>query len=35
MDLSTGNDIDITREAIIGASTVPIGTVPIYRAVLM
>jgi phosphomethylpyrimidine synthase len=26
MDLSTGKDIDITREAIIGASTVPIGT---------
>ena len=35
MDLSTGKDIDITREAIIGASTVPIGTVPIYQAVLM
>jgi phosphomethylpyrimidine synthase len=35
MDLSTGKDIDITREAIIGASTVPIGTVPIYHAVLM
>jgi phosphomethylpyrimidine synthase len=34
MDLSTGKDIDITREAIIGASTVPIGTVPIYQAVL-
>src|SRR5450755_5041561 len=34
MDLSTGKDIDITREAIIRASTVPIGTVPIYQAVL-
>ena len=35
MDLSTGKEIDATREAIIGASTVPIGTVPIYQAVLM
>ena len=35
MDLSTGRDIDAVREAIIGASTVPIGTVPIYQAVLM
>jgi phosphomethylpyrimidine synthase len=35
MNLPTGKDIDITREAIIGASTVPIGTVPIYQAVLM
>ncbi|MSR06425.1 MAG: phosphomethylpyrimidine synthase ThiC [Gemmatimonadetes bacterium] len=34
MDLSTGADIDATREAIIAASTVPIGTVPIYQAVL-
>ncbi|MFQ5702835.1 MAG: phosphomethylpyrimidine synthase ThiC [Gemmatimonadales bacterium] len=34
MDLSTGSDIDETREAIIGNSTVPIGTVPIYQAVL-
>ncbi len=33
MDLSTGRDIDATREAIIGASTVPIGTVPIYQAI--
>jgi len=32
MDLSTGNDIDATREAIIAHSTVPIGTVPIYQA---
>jgi phosphomethylpyrimidine synthase len=31
MDLSTGERIDDTREAIIEASTVPIGTVPIYR----
>src|ERR671930_2279011 len=33
MDLSTGRDIDATREAIISASTVPVGTVPIYQAV--
>ena len=35
MDLSTGHEIDAVREAIIAASTVPIGTVPIYQAVLM
>ncbi len=35
MDLSTGPDLDATREAIIAASTVPIGTVPLYQAVLM
>lgn len=33
MDLSTGGDINRIREAIIDASTVPIGTVPIYQAV--
>src|SRR5918997_2359594 len=33
MDLSTGRDIDATRQAIIAASTVPVGTVPIYHAV--
>ena len=32
MDLSTGGDISAIRRAIIGASTVPIGTVPIYQA---
>ena len=32
MDLSTGGDIDGIRAAIIGASRVPIGTVPIYQA---
>jgi phosphomethylpyrimidine synthase len=32
MDLSTGKGIDATREAILGRSTVPIGTVPIYQA---
>src|SRR5438876_6877643 len=33
MDLSTGKDIDHIRQAIIEASPVPIGTVPIYQAV--
>jgi phosphomethylpyrimidine synthase len=32
MDLSTGGDLDLIRSAIIGASPVPIGTVPIYQA---
>jgi phosphomethylpyrimidine synthase len=32
MDLSTGRDIDATRQAIIAHSRVPIGTVPIYQA---
>jgi phosphomethylpyrimidine synthase len=32
MDLSTGGDIPAIRKAIIGASAVPIGTVPIYEA---
>jgi phosphomethylpyrimidine synthase len=32
MDLSTGGDIDAIRRAIIAASPVPIGTVPIYQA---
>ena len=31
MDFSTGNDIDRIRQAIIDASPVPIGTVPIYQ----
>ena len=31
MDLSTGSDIDAIREAIIAASPVPIGTVPLYQ----
>ena len=34
MDLSTGGDLDATRAAIIGASTVPIGTVPIYSMII-
>jgi phosphomethylpyrimidine synthase len=33
MDLSTGGDIDAIRQAIIDASPVPIGTVPIYQVV--
>jgi phosphomethylpyrimidine synthase len=33
MDLSTGKRIDATREAILAAATVPIGTVPIYQAI--
>ncbi|HLI30276.1 MAG TPA: phosphomethylpyrimidine synthase ThiC, partial [Terriglobia bacterium] len=32
MDLSTGGDIHEIREAILRASTVPVGTVPIYEA---
>ena len=31
MDLSTGGNIDGIRQAIIDASPVPIGTVPIYQ----
>jgi phosphomethylpyrimidine synthase len=34
MDLSTGGDVDATRDAICQASTVPIGTVPIYSMIL-
>ena len=33
MDLSTGGDIPAIRKAIINASPVPIGTVPIYEAI--
>jgi phosphomethylpyrimidine synthase len=33
MDLSTGGGIDEIRAAIIAASPVPIGTVPVYQAV--
>ena len=32
MDLSTGGDISAIRRAVIAASSVPIGTVPIYKA---
>jgi len=34
MDLSTGGDLDACREAILGESTVPIGTVPIYSMII-
>ena len=34
MDLSTGGDIPTIRKAIIDASPVPIGTVPIYEALV-
>jgi phosphomethylpyrimidine synthase len=33
MDLSTGGDIPQIRKAIIAASPVPVGTVPIYEAI--
>jgi len=32
MDLSTGGDISVIRQAIISSSSIPIGTVPIYQA---
>ncbi len=34
MDLSTGGSLDATRDAILRASTVPIGTVPIYSMII-
>jgi phosphomethylpyrimidine synthase len=34
MDLSTGGDIDLCRRRILESSKVPIGTVPIYQAVV-
>ena len=34
MDLSTGGDLNRTREAIIQNATVPIGTVPIYSMII-
>ncbi len=34
MDLSTGGDIDLCRRKILEASKIPIGTVPIYQAVV-
>src|SRR3984957_2096443 len=33
MDLSTGGNIDAIRQALIDASPVPIGTVPIYQVI--
>ena len=34
MDLSTGGDLNACRSAIIGESTVPIGTVPVYSMII-
>jgi phosphomethylpyrimidine synthase len=34
MDLSTGGDLDACREAIVRASSVPVGTVPIYSMII-
>ena len=34
MDLSTGGDLDATREAIVANASVPIGTVPIYSMIV-
>lgn len=34
MDLSTGGDLNATRDAIVRNSTVPIGTVPIYSMII-
>jgi phosphomethylpyrimidine synthase len=34
MDLSTGGDLDATREAILVNASVPIGTVPIYSMII-
>ncbi|MFC1867445.1 phosphomethylpyrimidine synthase ThiC [Thermodesulfobacteriota bacterium] len=34
MDLSTGGDLDRCRKTILKESTIPIGTVPIYQAVV-
>jgi phosphomethylpyrimidine synthase len=34
MDLSTGGDLDATREAIVKNARVPIGTVPIYSMIV-
>ncbi len=34
MDLSTGGNLDECREALVRASTVPIGTVPIYSMII-
>jgi phosphomethylpyrimidine synthase len=34
MDLSTGGDLDACRDAIIKASRVPIGTVPVYSMII-
>ncbi len=35
MDLSTGPDIDVVREAVINSCSAPVGTVPVYQAAEM
>ena len=35
MDLSTGGDLDEIRKAVIGASKIPIGTVPFIKSCMM
>jgi len=35
MDLSTGGGLDLIRRKILGASRIPLGTVPIYQAVTL
>ena len=34
MDLSTGGDLDVSRRTILKESTIPVGTVPVYQAVV-
>jgi phosphomethylpyrimidine synthase len=34
MDLSTGSDMDACRRQVLKASSVPVGTVPIYQAII-
>ena len=34
MDLSTGREIDVSRRRILKESSIPVGTVPIYQAVV-
>lgn len=34
MDLSTGGELDKIREEIVSASTVPVGSVPVYQAMI-
>ncbi len=34
MDLSTGGDLDATRDAICREATIPVGTVPIYSMII-
>ena len=34
MDLSTGGAVDLIRRKILGASKIPVGTVPVYQALI-